>query len=172
MNMFDEQYITTIGTRVSKKEVQVSLATQDLHLQVDMMIWDIMGEKGFRELLKDAYFYGANGILAVADLTRRRTLDDLDDWIDGVAPDREGPGPDRRQQGGSHLERAVHGAGRRPVRQSLRLRLPAHVREDRGARRVGLHAARIRRGRGTAPSRVKLSGFGRQESNQHLLFSK
>src|SRR5438552_734442 len=28
----------------------------------------------------------ANGILAVADLTRRRTLDDLDDWIDGVEP--------------------------------------------------------------------------------------
>src|SRR5438093_3893695 len=86
MNMFDEQYITTIGTRVSKKEVQVSLPAQDLHLQVDMMIWDIMGEKGFRELLKDAYFYGANGILAVADFTRRRTLDDLDDWIDGVEP--------------------------------------------------------------------------------------
>ena len=34
--------------------------------------------------MKDAYFYGANGILAVADLTRRRTLDNLDDWIDGV----------------------------------------------------------------------------------------
>src|SRR5438132_10551173 len=84
LNMFDEQYITTIGTRVSKKEVQVSLPAQDLHLQVDMMIWDIMGEKGFRELLKDAYFYGANGILAVADFTRRRTLDDLDDWIDSV----------------------------------------------------------------------------------------
>src|SRR5438094_299246 len=47
---------------------------------------ELMREKGFRELLKDAYFYGANGILAVADLTRRRTLDDLDDWIDGVEP--------------------------------------------------------------------------------------
>ena len=86
MNMFDEQYITTIGTRVSKKEVRVSVPEQDLQLQVDLMIWDIMGEKGFRELLKDAYFYGANGILAVADVTRRRTLDDLDDWIDGVEP--------------------------------------------------------------------------------------
>jgi len=80
MNMFDEQYITTIGTRVSKKEVHVSMPDVPRPVQVDMMIWDIMGEKGFRELLKDAYFYGANGILAVADLTRRRTLD----WIDGV----------------------------------------------------------------------------------------
>ena len=84
MNMFDEQYITTIGTRVSKKEVRVSMPERNLTVDVDLMIWDIMGEKGFRELLKDAYFYGANGILAVADLTRRRTLDDLDDWIDGV----------------------------------------------------------------------------------------
>src|SRR5467141_5005445 len=84
MNMFDEQYITTIGTRVSKKEVHVLMPERDLLIDVDMTIWDIMGEKGFRELLKDAYFYGANGILAVADLTRRKTLDELDDWIDGV----------------------------------------------------------------------------------------
>ena len=84
MNMFDEQYVTTIGTRVSKKEVHISMPDLAQSVQVDLMIWDIMGEKGFRELLNDAYFYGANGILAVADLTRRRTLDDLDDWIDGV----------------------------------------------------------------------------------------
>ena len=84
MNMFDEQYVTTIGTRVSKKEVHISMPDLAPSAQVDLMIWDIMGEKGFHELLKDAYFYGANGILAVADLTRRRTLDDLDDWIDGV----------------------------------------------------------------------------------------
>lgn len=84
LNMFEPQYVTTIGTRVSKKEVQVELLERDLRVDVDMTIWDIMGERGFRELLKEAYFYGANGILAVADLTRRRTLDDLDDWIDGI----------------------------------------------------------------------------------------
>ncbi len=84
LNMFEEQYVTTIGTRVSKKEARVFLPEQDTLVDVDMQIWDIMGEKGFRELLKEAYFYGANGILAVADLTRRKTLDDLDDWIDGV----------------------------------------------------------------------------------------
>ena len=83
-NTFDEQYLTTIGTRVSKKEARVFLPERDMLVDVDMQIWDIMGEKGFRELLKEAYFYGANGILAVADLTRRKTLDDLDDWIDGV----------------------------------------------------------------------------------------
>ena len=79
LNMFDDHYITTIGTKVSKKEVRVFNPEKDLLVDVDMTIWDIMGEKGFRELLKDAYFYGANGILAVCDLSRRRTLDDLDD---------------------------------------------------------------------------------------------
>ena len=28
MNMFDEQYVTTIGTRVSKKEVHISMPDQ------------------------------------------------------------------------------------------------------------------------------------------------
>src|SRR5438046_9103919 len=49
-----------------------------------MTIWDIMGQKGFRELLKEAYFYGARGSLAVCDVKRRKTLEDLDDWIEGV----------------------------------------------------------------------------------------
>src|SRR5881296_2351477 len=84
LNMFDDRYITTIGTKVSKKELSLYHPERDIQVRMDMTIWDIMGEKGFRELLKDAYFYGANGILAVADVTRRRTLDNLDDWIDGV----------------------------------------------------------------------------------------
>ena len=84
MDMFDDRYITTIGTKVSKKEVIVRKPEHGLEAKIDMTIWDIMGEKGFRELLKEAYFYGANGILAVADVTREKTLNDLDDWIDST----------------------------------------------------------------------------------------
>ena len=84
LNMFDDRYVTTIGTKVSKKEVQILSAERDLDIRIDMSVWDIMGEKGFRELLKDSYFYGANGVLAIADVTRDRTLEDLDDWIDNV----------------------------------------------------------------------------------------
>lgn len=83
-NMFDDEYITTIGTKVTKKEANVFRPELQGEVRVDMTVWDIMGEKGFRQLLKEAYFYGANGIIAVADLTRKKTLDDLDDWIDGV----------------------------------------------------------------------------------------
>ena len=81
---FDPKYLMTIGTKVVKKTVDVRVEGRDSNVAVDMTIWDIMGEKGFRQLLKEAYFYGANGILAVCDLTRRATLDDLDDWIDHV----------------------------------------------------------------------------------------
>lgn len=82
VNEFDDKYITTIGTKVSKKELVFE--GKDVHIQLDMTVWDIMGEKGFRELLKEAYFYGANGVLAVADLTRKKTLVDLDDWVDST----------------------------------------------------------------------------------------
>ena len=83
-NAFDDRYLATIGTKVTKKEMQIVSEREDLVVDIDMAIWDIMGEKGFRELLKDSYFYGANAILAVADVTRKATLEDLDDWIDGV----------------------------------------------------------------------------------------
>ncbi len=81
---FDDKYIQTLGTKVSKKEINTIHPDGGGPLKVDMTIWDIMGQKGFRELLKEAYFYGAKGIIAVCDVTRRSTLDDLDDWIEGV----------------------------------------------------------------------------------------
>ncbi len=80
---FDDKYIQTLGTKVSKKEIALDVPKHG-EFTVDMTVWDIMGQKGFRELLKDAYFYGAKGIIAGCDLTRKATLDDLDDWIEGV----------------------------------------------------------------------------------------
>lgn len=84
LNVFDDQYLTTLGTKVTKKVVPLSMPERGVEVRMDMMIWDIMGQHGFQELLKDAYFFGARGILAVADLTRRETLSNLDSWIDCV----------------------------------------------------------------------------------------
>jgi small GTP-binding protein len=83
-DVFDDKYITTLGAKVSKKELQVDIPERDLIIQMDMVIWDIMGEKGVRDLLKEAFFNGAKGILAVCDLTRYSTLRELDDWIQSV----------------------------------------------------------------------------------------
>lgn len=81
---FDDRYITTLGAKVSKKEMVYQSIDHDVEVRVDMTIWDIMGEKGFRELLKEAYFHGAKGVLAVCDITRYSTLKDLDDWVNSV----------------------------------------------------------------------------------------
>lgn len=80
---FDDRYITTLGAKVSKRELPFHLpGAKPVHM--DMTIWDIMGEKGLRDLLKEAFFHGAKGVLAVADLTRYSTLKELDDWVQGV----------------------------------------------------------------------------------------
>src|SRR5256884_8127756 len=79
---FDDRYITTLGAKVSKREIVFDMPNRK-QIQMDITIWDIMGEKGFRDLLKEAFFHGAKGVLAVADLTRRRELKNLEDGKKG-----------------------------------------------------------------------------------------
>src|SRR5213594_3410634 len=81
---FEDRYITTLGAKVSKKELAFEYPDRDVSIQMDMTIWDIMGEKGFRDLLKEAFFHGARGVLAVCDITRYSTLKELDDWVQSV----------------------------------------------------------------------------------------
>src|SRR2546426_3017363 len=61
-------------------------------IQVDMTIWNIMGNSGFRELLKEAYFHGAGGALYISDGTRPDGLDSLDGWVSDLF-DVTGPIP-------------------------------------------------------------------------------
>jgi len=81
---FDDRYITTLGAKVSKREETFPGTEGRPTYRMDMTLWDVMGDKGFRELLQEAYFHGARGILAVADLTRYSTLKELDDWVKSV----------------------------------------------------------------------------------------
>src|SRR5439155_1164367 len=81
-DQFDDRYISTLGAKVSKKEIK--LDGPNGGSDIDMTIWDIMGEKGFRELVKEAYFHGAQGVLAVCDVTRKQTLEDLGEWVAAV----------------------------------------------------------------------------------------
>ena len=82
LNQFDDKYIKTIGTKVSKKSISLYDSFRERETEVVMTIWDIMGQEGFRELLKDAYFCGANGIIAVCDVTNEETMNRLDGWLD------------------------------------------------------------------------------------------
>ncbi len=80
---FDEGYLATIGTRVSKHSDVVSLEG-GRGVQVNLVIWDVMGNRKILELLGDAYFDGARGALAVFDASRRKSLEGLKDWIDAA----------------------------------------------------------------------------------------
>ncbi len=84
LDEFDDSYLQTLQAKVSKKVVQILLPPAGEPVQVEMSIWDVMGQRRYRELLTDAYFEGVSGILAVADVTRKQTLTALYEWVDRV----------------------------------------------------------------------------------------
>ena len=91
-DQFDDRYLLTLGAKVTKKIEPVRLPDKGLDVSLELNVWDIMGQAGFRELAKEAYFHGSRGILAVADLTRKSTLDGIHAWIQAVH-DVAGPVP-------------------------------------------------------------------------------
>ncbi len=74
-NMFSDRYLMTIGTNIYKKSISKGGDTFQL------MIWDVMGNAGFRQIIKTSYFYGADGLLVVGDLTRPETFESIPDWV-------------------------------------------------------------------------------------------
>ncbi len=77
---YDDRYTATLGTKITKKRMTITHPLDRRALEVDLILWDIMGTPTLRDLLKEAYYHGARGILGVADLTRRETLGELDAW--------------------------------------------------------------------------------------------
>lgn len=78
LDQFDDRYITTIGTKVTKKEITVrgpDGASQSLVL----MIWDILGQKGFTGIQTSSAAKAA-GVLYVTDITRADTLPNLEQY--------------------------------------------------------------------------------------------
>ena len=73
---FDDKYLMSFGTKVTKKVVLFE------DVEVDLMIWDILGQKA-QKSLHAAYYRGAAGALAVCDYTRPDTMQSLSSWVDG-----------------------------------------------------------------------------------------
>lgn len=80
---FDDSYLRTLGAAVSKKEVEIAGAGGG-SVRVALVILDIMGKRTFLRLFEDAYLSGAAGVIAVFDLTRRSTLEELPLWLRSV----------------------------------------------------------------------------------------
>ncbi|MBA3045104.1 MAG: GTP-binding protein [Candidatus Thermoplasmatota archaeon] len=75
---FDDKYIMTFGTKVSKKEVSICRNGQEFNMT--FLIWDILGQR-VHDNVHSAYYQGAAGAFIVCDTTRLETLQHLEDWI-------------------------------------------------------------------------------------------
>ena len=88
LDKFDDKYITTIGTKITKKVLDLEHDGEAVELT--LMIWDILGQKGYTSIQASSY-KGAEGVMLVCDLTRSETLDNLETyWMTELAKVREG----------------------------------------------------------------------------------
>ena len=82
VDQFGDDYITTIGTKVTKRDLSV-MEGGVTHL-IAMTIWDVLGQQGYSGVQTTA-FLGARGVLLVYDVTRPETLESLATyWIPRV----------------------------------------------------------------------------------------
>lgn len=79
-NEYSDEYLHTIGTRVSKVELSVPYGP-DVQVEMDMSLFDIMGQRGFQDLIRETYFHGSQGLIAVCDVTRADSVAVLSEWI-------------------------------------------------------------------------------------------
>ena len=76
---FDDSYISTIGSKVTMKELSIPRPYGTVKLT--LMIWDLIGREGYTAFHSRS-FVGVHGALLVADLTRDETLASLERyWI-------------------------------------------------------------------------------------------
>ena len=73
-NEFSDEYLTTIGVKISKKTVLMQEST--VKLEIQLMIWDIEGETTAKPT-NPAYLMGAHGLVIVADATREQSIENI-----------------------------------------------------------------------------------------------
>jgi len=82
VDKFDDNYLLTVGFKITAKDLQVTLDRK--HHYIKLQIWDILGQKGYVEMHKSS-FPGTAGVMFVADITRKDTIESLDNyWIPNV----------------------------------------------------------------------------------------
>ena len=82
MDVFDDKYIATIGTKVSKRDIEYKLPDKTIYLT--LMMWDILGQKDYKKMRIQG-ISGSHGIVLVADLNRPETLKSVEDfWLPEV----------------------------------------------------------------------------------------
>lgn len=68
---FNDSYLTTIGVKVTRKEVDIKDCGR-----TDLLLWDIEGSDKFN-IVSPEYIKGAAGGIIVADVTRKDTVENI-----------------------------------------------------------------------------------------------
>lgn len=79
---FDDRYISTLGSKVSLKKLWLtSRSDSSKTIEIQLSLWDLIGERSYLDTLHQEYLKGAQGIIAVCDVTRYSTFEALDQWL-------------------------------------------------------------------------------------------
>jgi small GTP-binding protein len=73
---FSDQYLSTVGVKISKKQISPANSAQTIQL----LIWDIEGQTKFKSI-SSSYFQGAAGAIVVGDVTRAETMEQLSEHL-------------------------------------------------------------------------------------------
>lgn len=75
-NTFKENYIMTIGSNFSTKQVELEDYPNYL---IKLQLWDLAGQKHF-SFVRPPFYRGASGLIYTFDLTRRSSFQNILDW--------------------------------------------------------------------------------------------
>jgi len=79
VDVFDDKYIATIGTKVSKRDVEYKLPDKTIYLT--LMMWDILGQKDYKKIRIQG-LSGSHGIILVGDISRPETIKSIEEfWL-------------------------------------------------------------------------------------------
>ena len=76
-NKFDRDSKATIGMELGNKSFQIKNDT------VNCQIWDTAGQERYRSMTK-AYYQGALGAFIVYDITKRKTFENVENWMNDL----------------------------------------------------------------------------------------
>jgi small GTP-binding protein len=77
---FSDQYLSTVGVKISKKTVELAEVKQQDKLNLQLLIWDLEGHTKFKAIAP-SYLQGSSGAVIVADVSRPETVERLPEHI-------------------------------------------------------------------------------------------
>lgn len=77
---FEGEETQSFGTKVSRIELVIPRSS-GTDVRLILSIYDAMGHAALKDINKATFFFGCQGLVAVCDITRKSTLEFLQNWI-------------------------------------------------------------------------------------------